>query len=458
MHVSADRLVAALVEVLPADAVLVDDAALTAAGRDTAPLHAARPDVVVEPSSTAEVVAVVRTTAALDAPVTVRGAGSGLAGAAVPSRGGVVLSTRRMARVLEVSRPELLAVAQPGVVLTDLDAAADEHGLRYAPDPASSAWATLGGSAATSAGGLRGLKHGTTREAVLGLEVVLADGEVIRTGGRLRKDVAGYDLTRLLVGSEGTLGVITELIVALQPVPQTSSTGVAVFDDLEAASRAVTAVLAAGVVPATLEFLDHRSITAVEDAAHLGLDTTAGALLIFGDDGDASAVQRSLEQIAQVCAAGGGRDVVVAEGAAQAEDLLAARRCALPALQRLAPVADLGDVGVPRPHLAQAVHRIGEATRGRGLDVAVFGHAGDGNLHPVLCYDPSDDGAADAARATWGEVYRTALELGGTITGEHGVGLAKLPYLELQRGSAQTALYRRLKAAFDPGGLFPAGA
>jgi glycolate oxidase len=317
--------------------------------------------------------------------------------------------------------------------------------------------ATVGGNVATCAGGLRGLKYGVTRNYVLGLEVVLATGEVIRTGGRLWKDVAGYDLTRLLTGSEGTLGVITEVTVGLLPLPATSLTGVAYFDSLADAGRAVTAIIAGGTLPATLEFLDRACIGAVEDFAHLGLDRDAGALLLFGDDGSARDVGESLERMASACSAQGSRGVVLAPDVAGSEHLLAARRCSLPALSRLAPVTMLEDVTVPRPQIARMVDDIEEIARRHEVVCATFGHAGDGNLHPTIVFDADDLEARTNAEAAFDEIFGRALALGGTITGEHGVGAAKLPWLAQRLGEDQIALLRRIKAAFDPAGILNPG-
>jgi glycolate oxidase len=430
---------------------------LEAYSRDATPLFQALPDVVVLPASTEEVAAVLRVATANRIPVIPRGAGTNLAAMTVPVHGGIVLALTRMDRIIEVSPAELLAVCEPGVTTAELAAAAATAGLLYAADPGSRTVSTVGGNVATCAGGLRGLKYGVTRNYVLGVEVVLATGEILRTGGRLWKDVAGYDLTRLLTGSEGTLGVITELTLALLPMPATSRTGVAYFDTLSDAGRAVAAILAAGVVPGTLEFLDRRCIGAVEDSTHMGLDRSAGALLLFGDDGRPDAVEWALGRMAEVCDNIGAHAVTLARDIAESDALLAARRCALPALARLAPVSMLEDATVPRPRLAEMVDRIDAIAARYELICATFGHAGDGNLHPTICFDPEEDGITEHVQRAFGEIFRTAMELGGTITGEHGVGSAKLPYLEERLGAAQIALLRRIKSAFDPAGILNPG-
>jgi glycolate oxidase len=363
-----------------------------------------------------------------------------------------------MNRILEVAPDEMLARAQTGVTTQALNDAAAAHGLFYPPDPGSQTVSTIGGNVATCAGGLRGLKYGVTRNYVLGLTVALPTGEIIRTGGRLWKDVAGYDLTRLMTGSEGTLGVITEVTVALLPDPSTSRTGLAYFDTLTQAGRAVAGILAAGVIPATLEFLDRKCMDAVEQYAHLGLHSDAGALLLFGDDGDEVAVARSFERIAAACADSGAIEVQTAGDATESEALLTARRCTLPALSRLGSLTILEDASVPRPRLAEMVARIDEIAAQHQVTMATFGHAGDGNLHPTCVLESAADteGIARAERA-FADVFGTAIELGGTITGEHGVGAAKLPYLGQRLGTEQMALLRRIKSAFDPAGILNPG-
>lgn len=425
--------------------------------RDATPLFRARPDAVVLPASTEEVSAILSLASRRGIPVTPRGAGSNLAAATIPEHGGIVLVLTRMNKVLEVSAGELLAVVQAGTTTATLADAAAARGLLYAPDPGSRTVSTVAGNVAMCAGGLRGLKYGVTRNYVLGLEVVLPTGEVLRTGGRLWKDVAGYDLTRLLTGSEGTLAVITEITVGLLPMPATASTGVAYFDSLSDAGRAVSQIIAQGTLPATLEFLDNRCVNAVEDYAQLGLDRQAGALLLFGDDGADEVVAASLQRMADVCTDIGARGVTLAQDIAGSEALLYARRCSLPALARLAPITMLEDVTVPRPRLAEMVDRIDAITEKHSVTCATFGHAGDGNLHPTVVFDPDDGDARHRAEAAFDEIFHVAMSLGGTITGEHGVGAAKRPWLAARLGEDQLALLRRIKTAFDPAGILNPG-
>jgi len=452
-----DRTVGRLESIVGAEHVRTTAGAVAPYARDATPLFHQMPDAVVHPGTTDEVAQVLRLATETGTPVVPRGAGSNLCAATVPLRGGIVLVLTRMNRILEISAAELLAVCQPGVANATLGAAAAERGLLYAPDPGSRVVSTIGGNISTCAGGLRGLKYGVTRNYVLGLEVVLPTGEVIRTGGRLWKDVAGYDLTRLLTGSEGTLGVITEATVALLPLPAHSACGVAYFPALADAGRAVAGVIAAGIVPATLEFLDNRCINAVEDYAGLGLRRDAGALLLFGDDGDPDRVAVHLARISEICLGEGALDVTTAKEVAESEALLAARRCSLPALARLGPMAILEDATVPRPRLAEMVARIDAIADRHDVVIGTFGHAGDGNLHPTCVLHPDDTDAIERAHRAFGEVFRAAMELGGTISGEHGIGASKLPYLVERLGPAQVDLLRRVKTAFDPAGILNPG-
>jgi glycolate oxidase len=453
-----DRFRAELTAIVGAAHVRQAEGDLVAYSRDATPLFSARPDAIVAPESAEQVAAVLRLATAKGVPVIPRGAGSNLCAATHAGRGGIVMSLTRMNRILEVAPDELLARVEPGVSTAQLNAAAAEHGLFYPPDPGSRAVSTIGGNVATCAGGLRGLKYGVTRNYVLGLTAVLATGEIIHTGGRLWKDVAGYDLTRLLTGSEGTLAVITEVTLALLPAPRSTRTGLAYFDSLEQAGAAVSAILARGVIPATLEFLDRRCLDAVEAFARLGLNPTAGALLLFGDDGEPESVAHSFAAIGEACAGAGSLEVRTAGDAVESEALLSARRCTLPALSRLGSLTILEDASVPRPRLAEMVRRIEAISQTHDVTIATFGHAGDGNLHPTCVLDSAEDVDGIArAEAAFADIFAAALELGGTITGEHGVGAAKLPFLRQRLGGDQVALLSRVKAAFDPAGILNPG-
>jgi glycolate oxidase len=390
-------------------------------------------------------------------PVIPRGAGSNLSAGTIAQRGGIMLALTRMTRLLELDADNLVAVCEPGLPSAQVGAAAAEHGLLYPPDPGSRTTSTIGGNVAENAGGMRGLKYGVTRDYVLGCEAVLATGEVIRAGGKLVKDVAGYDLVRLLCGSEGTLAVLTELTMRLVPAPEASSVGLAYFASLADAGRAVSHTLRNGVLPATLEFLDATCIETVEDFAHIGLRRDAGAVLIFGQDGGPEGVARDMERIAGACHAEGALAVETASDAAEAARLMEARRAALPSLSRLGRITLLEDATVPRSQLAAMVERIEAAGARHGLRIGTFGHAGDGNLHPTVVLHDDDPDAVERAHRAFAEIFSAAIELGGTITGEHGVGLAKLPFLEQRLGADQVALLRRIKHAFDPQGILNPG-
>jgi glycolate oxidase len=435
-----------------------DTAALEAYSHDATPLFRGLPEVIVTPHSTYEVGQIVRYACDTGTPIIPRGAGSNLCAATVALNGGIVMSMAKMNTILEISPSEMLAVVQPGVTNLHLDTEVAKYNLMFVPDPGSRNVSTIGGNAATSAGGLRGLKYGTTKNYVLGLEVVLGTGESIRTGGRLVKDVAGYDLTRLLVGSEGTLGVFTEITVVLVPRPEESKYGIAYFEDLASACAAVEQIITSGIQPSTLEFLDNTCITAVEDFAHLGLDLDAGALLLFGDHGDTGYVEHIVEKMAKIVSSVSGcREVTLAADVAAAGELLYARRCSLPALARLGTLSILEDISVPRRKMAETVKRIEQIALTHSLKIGTFGHAGDGNLHPTIVIDKDDPIALASVESALSEIFALALEMGGTITGEHGVGSAKLPYLEARLGSIQMELQRSIKKVFDPSGILNPG-
>lgn len=438
--------------------VKADSVSLEAYSTDATPEFQGMPDAVVFAESTEDVVKIINFANEKNVPLIARGAGSNLCAATVPISGGIVLALSKMNKIIEISKSEMLAVVQPAVNTLELDNEVAKLSLMYPPDPGSRNVSTIGGNISTCAGGLRGLKYGVTRNYVLGLEIVLGTGEVIRTGGRLVKDVAGYDLTRLFVGSEGTLGVITEAIVALRPRPLFSRYGVAYFDSLENSALAVEQIVASGILPATLEFLDNVCINSVEDYANLGLNREAGALLLFGDDGDEHTAESNTSQMAKICeVTKGNLSVVRAKDVVEADALLEARRCSLPSLARLKSLSILEDISVSRPMLPTAVRRIDEIAKKYNLVIGTFGHAGDGNLHPTIVVDKNEPKEVEAAHLALGEIFNLAIELGGTITGEHGVGAAKLPYLEARLGKTQMEVLRRVKKTFDPNGILNPG-
>ncbi len=449
---------------LPPGRLMTDAADVEGYRRDAARLiDAGQPMAVVRARDTTDVQATLRWASRHQVPIVPRGAGTGLAGGAVATDGCVVLSLRDMTSIIEINVDDQLAVVQPGVLNSDLQIAAARDGLMFAPDPASFDISTLGGNIATNAGGLRCVKYGVTRESVLGLQVVLADGRLLNTGHRTVKGVAGYDLTALFVGSEGTLGVITQATVKLQAKPVGDPvTVVGVFATLPAAGAAVNAVMRAGVVPSLLELLDNATIRAVDDYAGSGeleagpadrhgiavLDRSAAAMLIAQLDGVHG--HEPAELVATIFAEAGATSTTVSSDAAQAAALLNIRRSSHWAIEQLGPVLT-EDVGVPRSRLAEMLARIEEIARTHEVVIATVGHAGDGNLHPSIVVD------SPRARLAAEAVYRAALELGGTITGEHGIGLLKQPWLREEIGDVSHQIHHTIKASFDPLGILNPG-
>ena len=419
-------------------------------------LPAGRPLAVAFPSSTAEVSAIVRLCAARRVPVVTRGGGSGLSGGANAVDGGIVLVMTGLDRIIEIDAANLVAVTQAGVITADLERAVEAQGLLYPPDPASHELSCIGGNIAENAGGLRCVKYGVTRDWVLGLEVVLADGEVIRTGGRNVKDVMGYDLTRLLVGSEGTLGIITESTLKLRPLPAPKTTLLAFFPSVGHAGDAVSRITAARVIPVTLEMLDRPIIDAVEQAAHLGLDPTAGAMLMIESDAGGEEAERELDIAAAACSAAGATKLDRATDAAEAEAMREARRRAHWSLEQLGQ-ARTEDVSVPRSRVAELIAALEGISARHDLRIGVFGHAGDGNFHPAYMTARDDPQAKERTDAVRAEVYGAVLALGGSISGEHGTGLTKKQFLEQQFGPRAVAAMRAIKDALDPQGILNPG-
>ncbi|HEY3253135.1 MAG TPA: FAD-linked oxidase C-terminal domain-containing protein [Polyangiaceae bacterium] len=406
---------------------------------------AGTPLALVRPRATAEVQALARWATQHHIALVPRGAGSGVSGGASALDGCVIVSFERMNRILELDPAAMLAVVQPGVLNAELKARAQEAGLWYPPDPSSYEIASLGGNVATNAGGLCCVKYGVTGDYVLGLEAVLASGEVVRTGGRCRKDVAGYDLTRLLVGSEGTLAMITEITLRLRRRPPPASTLIAIFDSLEASGHAVAAIVRS-VNASLLEIMDRACVRAVDQFANLGLDTEAAALLIAQSDAPGE-VELSLMR--EACEGAGATLVHATTDADEGRQLLTARRLAFPAIERLGTVL-LDDVAVPLPRLPEMFKRIEAIAAQSATFVATVAHAGDGNIHPMIVFDANDAAAEARARVTFEALMNEALQLGGTITGEHGVGSLKRDGLVRQLGPVSLELQRGIKRAFDP--------
>jgi glycolate oxidase len=441
------------------DGVLTDADVTASYARDMMPLApSGSPLAVVLPRDTAAVQAVVRVCAAHRTPIVPRGAGSGLSGAANAIDGCVMLCLMRMNKIIEVDADNRLAVVEPGVVNLELREAVEKRGLFYPPDPSSYDWCTIGGNLATNAGGLCCVKYGVTTDFVLGLEVVLASGELLRTGRRTVKGVAGYDLTRLFVGSEGTLGVITRATVALRPIPQAPATLVASFGTTAAAGRAVATIVREGMVPSLMEIMDRTSIRAVQNVQHtsLGEGTDSAALLLCQSDSGGEMARRELAAIEQACQDAGAELVYATEDLAEGRMLLAARRAVLPALETLGTwLTD--DVCVPRTAITQLIEGSEQIASRLGLMIAVVGHAGDGNMHPTIVYDASSPEETKRAHRAFGDILEVGLSLGGTVTGEHGVGKIKQDWLARELGPVGIDVHRRIKAALDPDNLFNPG-
>jgi glycolate oxidase len=447
----------ALAAALPDGRVITDPDIVDAYRRDqTTAVVPGKARCVVTARSTGEVAATMRWASEHGVPVVPRGAGTGLAGGAAAVDGCVIISLARMNAILELDPADEMAVAEAGVINADLDRAAAAHGLMYPPDPSSYEISTIGGNLATNAGGLRCVKYGVTRDAVLGLEVVLADGRVLRTGRRTVKGVAGYDLTSLFVGSEGTLGVITSATLRLRPRPaRAPATVAASFPSFGAAARAVTAILQARLQPSLLELLDRVTLRAIDDWKHLGFGDEVQALLIAQDDSDDTAARRA-ESMRDICAAHGAVAADVSASAAETEQLLDIRRLAFHATERLGATL-VEDVCVPRSRLPDMIGRIEQAASRHGVLIATVAHAGDGNLHPCFVFDRGEDDVPAHVWAAADEVFRAALDLGGTLTGEHGVGVIKRRWLALELGDDSMAVHRAIKNALDPAGILNPG-
>lgn len=430
---------------------------LLAYSYDATPNYQALPDGVIKPRNTEEVSQIVKVCNKYKIPIVPRGSGTNLCGGTTPVEGGIVMVFTHMNKILEIDEENLTATVQPGVITQQLINTVEGRNLFYPPDPGSMSISTIGGNILENAGGLRGLKYGVTRDYVMGLEIVMPNGDIVRTGGKLAKDVAGYDLTRLMVGSEGTLGIVTEAILKLVPKPETKKTMLALYDSLEDAGATVSKIIANRIIPATLEFLDQPTIQVVEDFAKIGLPTDAGAILLIEQDGPEEIVNRDIEKMAKICEEGGAFSVQVAKTKEEGEALTTARRTALSALARLKPTTILEDATVPRSKVAEMVREIDRIAEKYNVRICTFGHAGDGNLHPTCMTDARDKEEMDRVEKAFAEIFQKAIELGGTITGEHGVGIMKAPYLSLKLGETGINAMLAIKRALDPNNIMNPG-
>ncbi|MGD6830906.1 glycolate oxidase subunit GlcD [Sutcliffiella halmapala] len=424
---------------------------------DATPNFQSMPDAVIVPHNAEEISRIVKLCNENRIPLVPRGSGTNLCAGTCPTEGGIVLLFTSMNQILEIDEENLTVTVQPGVVTLDMIHAVEAKGLFYPPDPSSMKISTIGGNINENSGGLRGLKYGVTRDYVLALEAVLPNGDIIRTGGKLAKDVAGYDLTRLFVGSEGTLCVITEATLKLVPMPETKKTMLALYQDIEAAAKTVSKIISNKIIPTTLEFLDQPTLEVVEDFAKIGLPTDVKAVLLIEQDGPLEVVERDMKNIEDICLQEQAVSVQVAKTELEAEALRTARRSALSALARLKPTTILEDATVPRSEIAKMVKAINEIAVRHNVKICTFGHAGDGNLHPTVPTDARDHEEMERVEAAFEEIFAAAIDLGGTITGEHGVGVMKAPYLEWKLGAEGIAAMKLVKQAFDPNNIMNPG-
>ena len=415
------------------------------------------PDCVALPTTTEQVAAILKLANQTKTPVVTRGSGTGLSGGSLPVPDCIVLCLVKMDKILELDRANLTLLAESGATTQAVSDAANDAGLFYPPDPGSMKISTIGGNVAENAGGLRGLKYGVTRNYVMGLEVVLPDGEVLWTGNKCVKDVAGYSVRDLFIGSEGTLGVITKVLLRLIPRPAAKKTLVATFAEMDQAAQAVSEIIAALIIPCTLEFLDRTTIRCVEEFAKIGLPLDCEALLLMETDGHPAAVAEEAATMEEIAKKNGARQIRVAKDEAEATRLASARRNAFPALARVAPTTILEDATVPRSELAKMIRFVESVAKKYQLRIGTFGHMGDGNLHPTFLTDERNPNEMHRVEEAFKEIFAEAIRLGGTITGEHGVGVSKKGFLPKFAGDAQMRVMRELRRVLDPNGILNPG-
>ncbi len=440
-----------------ADNVLTDKEDLIPYSFDGTAALRQMPGGVVFATTTAQVVEILKFSNGARIPVVTRGSGTGLSGGSLPAAECIVLCLARMDKILELDRANLTLLAESGTTTLTVADAANAAGLFYPPDPGSMKISTIGGNVAENSGGLRGLKYGITRNYVMGLEVVLPDGEVLWTGNKCVKDVAGYSLRDLFIGSEGTLGVITKVLLKLIPKPAAKRTMVATFAQMDQAAQAVSDIIAAQVIPCTLEFLDRTTIHCVEDFAKVGLPLDCEALLLMETDGHPAAVADEAEKMQVIARKNGALEVRVAKDETEAVKLATARRSAFSALARLAPTTILEDATVPRSELAKMIRFVDAVAKKHKLRIGTFGHMGDGNLHPTFLTDERNKEEMHRVEEAFKEIFNEAIRLGGTITGEHGIGIAKKSFLPKFAGDAQMRVMRELRRVLDPNGILNPG-
>ncbi len=446
---SQDALVKEFKAIVGDDNVYTQESDLHSYSYDAAVLDAVAPALVVQPTTCEQLGPITATCNEHGLPLTVRGAGTNLSGGTIPSKGGVVVLTGKLNKIKEINTEDLYAVCEPGVVTAKFAAECAKHGLFYPPDPGSQTVSTMGGNVAENAGGLRGLKYGVTKDYLMGMSFYDVEGQLVKSGSRTVKCVTGFNLPGLMVASEGTLGVFSELIFKLIPPPQAAKSMVAVFDDIQAASKTVAAIIAAKILPATLEFMDNFTIRTVENFRKAGLPVDAQALLLIEVDGHPAQVEEDAVKVEKIC-----KDhkatVEVAKDAEHRGKIWQARRDALPALAKLKPTCVLEDATVPRSKIPAMMDELDKISKEFNLEIGTFGHAGDGNLHPTILTDKRDEQEWERVEKAIDAIFDAALGMGGTLSGEHGVGIAKAKYMEQETSRATIEYSQRLKHALDP--------
>ena len=415
------------------------------------------PDGIIVPGSTQEISEVMKVVGREKIPVIPRGAGTNICGASVAKEGGIILAFHRMDMILEIDAENMCAVVQPGVINAALQKMAAQHHLLYPPDPASMFVSTMGGNVALNAGGPRGVKYGVTKDYLLGLEVVLPSGEIIRTGGKALKSVTGYDLTRLMCGSEGTLGIITEITVRLIPLPPAKATLQAVFSDLDDAAKTVSAIISSGIVPTTLEIIDRVVLDIIRHYGDAQFSEDAEALLLIEVDGETISVEKQGETIENFCKKRGAIEVERTNTPEEAEKLWQARRTAFGAVASVRPNCIVEDATVPIKKLPDMIRKIVALAEKYRLRIGVLAHAGDGNLHPLIMTDLRDKDEGERIDKAMDELYETAIAMGGTLSGEHGIGIAKNRWLSMEFNQAAIEIMRGIKRVFDPDNIMNPG-
>jgi glycolate oxidase len=447
-----------LIGVLGAENILTEDDDIYCYSYDGTPCVApVLPDVVVLPQNTEHVAGVLKIAAEHKIPVYTRGSGTNLSGGVVPLHKGIILSTQEMNKIIEIDAENLTATVEAGVIIQSLVDEAAKYGLLYPPDPGTVKTATMGGSVAECAGGLRGLKYGITKDYVMGVKVVLADGNIVNFGNKTVKNVAGFDMKSIFVGSEGLLGIVTEILVKLIPSPAARKSMMVIFNDLNDAADVIHDVIAAKIIPATMEILDNTTIRAIEDYVKIGLPIDAEAILLIEVDGAQGAVGPEADLVEEICNKCGAAKIIVAEDDAQREKLWDARRAALPALVRVKPTTILEDATVPRSKIPEMIRGVSEIAKKYNVTIGTFGHGGDGNMHPTILTDEDDADEMERVEHAVSEIFDLALSLGGSLSGEHGIGMSKASFMPRQFAPREMELMKALKNTFDPDNILNPG-